>query len=259
VTETTGHKSGPASVEVVETNRKETHHVHDTSATLVSRDPPRQADAPPAVRDRLPRLRRRVDHQCRPAVHPAVAALLGRRPHVDPERLPAHVRRIHAARGTACRPARSSPRARQRDRHHRRILARGRIRAERRRARRRPPRARAGCRAHAPDRPLHPDDEVRRGEGPEHGARCLGRDRRARVRRRCADRRRADRGPGLALGDVRQSDRMRTSARAGLPARRRRARTPPAGELRRRRLGARHRRDASARLRARSRSARRLG
>ena len=72
-------------------------------------------------------------------------------------------------------------------------------------------------------------------------------------------RRRAVRGPGLALGVLRQP--------AGLPARRcarsaarsRRRRRAPAGELRRPRSAADHRRDAAAGLRARRGARRRLG
>src|SRR4029450_7147171 len=66
----------------------DTDHAHLSRITIVSRDAPRQAHARVAVRDRVPRLRRRVDHERRASVHPARAPLLGRGAAMDPERLP---------------------------------------------------------------------------------------------------------------------------------------------------------------------------
>ena len=69
-------------------------------------DDARQARARAAVRGRVHRLRRRVDRQHRAAVDPPQPALLRAGPAVGPERLPAHLRRLHAARRPGRRPDR---------------------------------------------------------------------------------------------------------------------------------------------------------
>ncbi len=112
-------------------------------------------------------------------------------PAVGAERLPADLRRLHAARRPRRRPARPPPRARRRARCcSAPRLARRRARRRRGRARRRPPRPGRRRGDDAARRALDPDHHVRGGQGPQHGARRLGRRRRPGVRRRRAARRR---------------------------------------------------------------------
>ena len=88
------------------------------------------------------------------------------------------------------------------------------------------------------------------GLGSQQGARSLGRGGRARLRRRRAPRRLADRRARLALGDVRQSDRRGARPRRDLLADRRRPAPRAAGGLRPPRSHLGHRRGAPARLHA---------
>ena len=69
----------------------------------------------------------------------------------------------------------------------------------------------------ASGRALDPDHHLPRGEGSEHGARRLGRDRRARVRGGGVPRRGAERGRRLALGSLGQPARQRRPARRNVP------------------------------------------
>ncbi len=111
------------------------------------------------VRRRVPRLRRHLDRQRRAAVDPPRPALLGPEPAVGPERLPAHLRRLPAARRPRRRPARPPPHARRRHRAVRALLAGRRPGRQRGHADRGPPRpgsrrrhddARPRCRSSRP-------------------------------------------------------------------------------------------------------------
>ena len=110
----------------------------------------------------------------------------------------------------------------------RRLVADRRVCRKRGRARRRPARAGSRRRADAPRRALDPHDQLQGGQGPPHRARSLGRRRRPRLGGRRAARRTADRGAGLALGDVRQPDRRGARARRDPAADPGRARPGPA-------------------------------
>ena len=102
------------------------------------------------------------------------------------------------------------------NRRDRRLLAGRRARRKLGRAGRRPPRAGTRRGDDAARRALDPDHDVQGRQGPQHRARRVGRGRRPRVRRRGAPRRPADRRAGLAVGDVRQPDRVR--ARPAAPS-----------------------------------------
>src|SRR5919197_6533378 len=82
-----------------------------------------QADACLSLHGRVPRLRRRLDRQRRLADDPARPALLGAEPAVGAERLPAHLRRLHAARRARRRPARPPPHPHRRHPRLRALLA----------------------------------------------------------------------------------------------------------------------------------------
>src|SRR5439155_18703854 len=73
-------------------------HVDRSLSALVPRDPSRQAHAGAALRGRVPLLRRRIHHQCRAPLDSPRPVLLAAGPAVGPPRLPADLRRIHAAR-----------------------------------------------------------------------------------------------------------------------------------------------------------------
>ena len=178
--------------------------------------PPRQAHAGAAVRGRVPRLRRRVDRQHRAAVDPPrrctsrsqglqwvpsgylltyggfmllggrAADLLGRR-RVLVAGIVADRRLVARSAASPAAPA-CSIGAR---------LAQG-----------------LGAAMMLPAALSILTTTLQGGQGPPHGARRLGRRRRAGVRRRRAARRPADRGPRLALGDVRQPARRACSCSA---------------------------------------------
>src|ERR671935_2733011 len=80
----------------------------------------READACLPLHGRVPRLRRRLDRQRRLADDPARPAFLGAESAMGVERLPPHLRRVHAARRPRRRPARPPPCSRGR---HRRLCA----------------------------------------------------------------------------------------------------------------------------------------
>src|ERR671937_3026058 len=67
------------------------------SSTVLPGHPPGQVDACLPLHGRVPRLRRCLDRQRRPADDPARPALLGAEPAVGVERLPPHLRRVYSA------------------------------------------------------------------------------------------------------------------------------------------------------------------
>ena len=145
--------------------------------------------------------------------------LLGAEPAVGAERLPAHLRRLHAARWPGGRPARPPPHAASPGRRssRSRSLAGGLATSEGMLVGARLVQG-VGAAMMAPGRALDPDDDLHRGHRPPQGARRLGGDRRARVRRRRLPRRGALRRTRLALGPLRQHARLRrscSSARSG--------------------------------------------
>ena len=144
--------------------RAETLEVSEMTATTaqpsVPRHPARQAHPRPAVRGRVPRLRGRVDRQRRASVDTPRPAFLRPGPAVGPECLPAHLRRLHAARRPRRRPARPPPRPRRRDIADRRLVA----------DRRASPRARACWSALASRRAGRRDDAPGRALDPDHDA-----------------------------------------------------------------------------------------
>src|SRR5919204_981772 len=77
----------------------------DCGSTVLPSHTQRQADACLSLHGRVPRLRRCLDRQRRLADDPARPALLGAEPAVGVERVPAHLRRLHAARRPRRRPA----------------------------------------------------------------------------------------------------------------------------------------------------------
>src|ERR671931_515008 len=83
-------------------------HVLCSARAVRPRHPPGEAHARAPLRGRLPRLRRRVDRQCRAALDPCGPRVLGPEPPVGAERLPAHLRRLHVARRPDDRPARAA-------------------------------------------------------------------------------------------------------------------------------------------------------
>src|ERR671935_599226 len=94
-----------------------------SSSTVLPGHPPGQADACLPLHGRVPRLRRRFDRQRRLADDPARPALLGTEPAMGAERLPAHLRRLHAARRPRRRPARPPPHPPRRHPRLRALLA----------------------------------------------------------------------------------------------------------------------------------------
>ena len=135
--------------------------------------------------------------------------LLRAEPAVGAQRLPAHLRRVHAARRPRGRSDRSPAVARRRHVGICALLTRRWARRQRRDARRRPthPGDRGGD--DDPGGTLDPHDVVSRGQRPQHGARRMGRAGRAGVRGRRVSRRRALRGSGVAVGVLRKPPRLR--------------------------------------------------
>ncbi len=175
------------------------------------------------------------------------------------QRLPAHLRGLHAAGRPRRRPDRTPPGAGPRDGGVRaRVPERG-ARPERGAPDRGP--SRAGRRRRDDDarRPVARDDELQRRRRPSEGARRLGGDRRARLRAGRVPRRGPVGRPRLALGLLRERSCVRPGrargeapARAGAPSR-------SARQLRRARGGPRDRGNAAVDLRDRARPRRRLG
>ncbi len=135
---------------------------------VVPCDPARQADARIAVRGCVPRFRRRVDRQHRVAVNSAFTALLGSEPDLGAERLPAHLRGVHAARRPRGRPDRPPASPDQRRSGDRRLVADRRVCRKLGRARRRPPRSRPRRGDDASRRPIDPHHQLQRGQGSQH-------------------------------------------------------------------------------------------
>src|SRR5256885_8414200 len=172
--------------------------------TIIPGNPSRQAHAGPAGLRRLPRLRRRLDRQRRAPLDPSRPALLGAGPAVDSERIPAHIRRLHAARWPRRRPAWPPPGTRRgncRDRH---LVADRRAGRQLRRPRRRPPGTGPRRRNDATGRALDPHDHVQGGRRPPPRARHLGSRGRHRVGGGRVARRAAPPRPTLAVGGVPQ-------------------------------------------------------
>ena len=219
---------------------------------------PALASAGTSSRGAIRRGARRVDRQRRAPLDRRVAQLLPGRPVVGHQRLHAHVRRLPAARRADGGPARPSPDVHRRPDRVRRRFTRGRARAERCMADRRPCRPGPRRRAALPGRAVARDHAVRRRRRAQQGDGRVGRGRRLRRRRRRPARRHAHRVGRLGVGAVRQrADRHRR--RAALPAaaaRVARRRRPP---LRRRRRGHGDARPVAARLLARQRQRGRLG
>ena len=197
-------------------------HGHRRLSTVRPRDRPRQAHPRPARRRRLPRLRRRLDRQRRAPFHQERPSLLGTGPAMGSERIPAHLRRLHAAGRPRRRPARPPPCAGSRHRGDRPRLARRRPGPELRAAGRCPSRTGPRRCGDAARRTVDPHHDLQGGLGPHDGTRGLGRHGWARFRRGRAPRRPAHRGPRLALGDVRQPAGRAARARRDLPADQRR-------------------------------------
>ena len=173
-----------------------------------------------AVRRRVPRLRRRVDHQRRAAAHPRIAAASRCRA------CSGYRRRTCSPTAASCCSVGGSPTcsaAATSCSSARSLVAIGltgrRIRRRRGRVRRGP--ARPGPRrgAHAAGGAVDPDHHLHGRPRPSVCARRLGRRRGPGVRGRDPARRRADRGPRLALGHVRQPDRLRARDPGSRPAR----------------------------------------
>ena len=188
-----------------------------TSSFLATRRGKLDARVP--VRGRVPRLRRRVDRQRRATVDPPRPALLGAEPAVGAQRLPAHLRRLHAARRPGRRPARppadagrrdhrcsGSPRSRPGSPAAKGMLIGARLAQG------------VGAAMMSPAALSILTTTLQRGHRPQQGARRLGRDRRARLRGRRVPRRRDLGGTGLAVGVLRQPARLRAGPRRRVPA-----------------------------------------
>src|ERR671935_1985911 len=100
-----------------------------SSSTVLPGHTPGQVDACLPLHGRVPRLRRRLDRQCRLADDPARPAFFGTEPAMGAERLPAHLRWLHAAGRPRRRPARPPPCPHRRHRRLRALLTHRRARA----------------------------------------------------------------------------------------------------------------------------------
>ena len=184
-------------------------HGNTAPSSIISGDPAGQAHAGSAVRGRVPRFRRRVDRQRRAAVDPAPPPFLRPEPAVGAQRLPAHLRRVHAARRPRGRPDRSPAVARRRHVGVCALLTRRRARRQRRDTRRRPTRPGDRGGDDGPGGTFDPHDVVSRGQRPQHGARRVGRAGGAGLRGRGVSRRRALRRAGVAVGVLRKPPGLR--------------------------------------------------
>src|SRR5215218_8892957 len=86
-------------------------HGHRRLSTVLPRDRPRQAHPGPARGRRVHRLRRRLDRQRCAPLDPERPSFLGTGSAMGPERVLAHLRRLHAAGRPRRRPPRPQPRA----------------------------------------------------------------------------------------------------------------------------------------------------
>ena len=212
---------------------------------------------PPPRRPVHGRARHR-DRERRASVHPDRPRVLAGEPPVGRQRLRAALRRLPSTRRPCRRPVRPATVVRRRNhRLHPRVAGVG-VRVGRGLADRGPRAAGARRRADHAGGALDPHHDVRRRQGAERSARCLGRRRRVRRSRRRAARRSPHRRAELGVDLLRQ--------RAGRAPRARARTDPPDGEprctreeLRRARSGARHRRARRARLRDHAGEQLRLG
>ena len=250
-----GRRASPL-IDITWRHHREHHQLHrDRPGTVGSagdldpRHPARGPHPRPAVRRGVPRLHRRLDRQRGTPLDPRRPGLHGAGPAVGAQRLPAHLRRLHAAGRASRRPSWPPSSPRRGNRGLRPVLARRWSGHRALDARRRPARAGSRCRDDVAGRPVTSHDDVPGRPGPEPRAGRVGRCCRARLRRRSPARRPAHRRAGMALGAVREPADLRAAAGGDVrdhPARRA---APEVCRLRPHRLGARHGRHAAAGVR----------
>ncbi len=170
--------------------------------------------APGPVWCALPRGRRHRDAQRRRALDPGRPRPDDRHGALDPQRLRARLRRVHAPGRTLGRPVRPPPRLPARARGVRRVLRARWARRPRLPAGAGPVRHRGVGRLHGAGRAQHHHHQFRRGTAPGPGGGDLRRDRRGGVHPRHGRRRAADQRE-LALGVLRARRRRCAAVRRG--------------------------------------------